>query len=65
MIQSGVGIIEMFGLGSLHTPARVLRVLLLQTGEAEAAAEAADYDENPHGDDGDCLPHLSLTTTTA
>ena len=64
MIQSGVGIVEMFGLGSLHTPARVLGVLLLQTGEAEAAAEAADYDENPHGDDGDC-PHLSHTTTTA
>ena len=53
MIQPGVGIVEMFGLGSLHTPARVLGVLLLQAGEAEAAAEDGD-DEDPH-DDGDYL----------
>ena len=53
MIQSGVRIIEMFGLGSLHTPAGVLRVLLLQTGEAEAAVEDADYEEDSHDDDGD------------
>ena len=47
MIQPGVGIVKMFPLGRLHTARRVLTVLLLQAGQAEAAGEEAD-DEDPH-----------------
>ena len=49
MIQPGVGIVCMFSLGRLHTASRVLAVLLLQVGQAEAAGEEAD-DEDPHDD---------------
>ena len=38
----------MFPLGRLHTAGRVLAVLLLQAGQAEAAGEEEADDEDPH-----------------
>ena len=60
MIQPGVGIVCMFGLGRLHTASRVLAVLLLQVGQAEAAGEEAD-DEDPHDDHHRLTPVWLLT----
>ena len=38
----------MFPFGRLHTASRVLAVLLLQAGQAEAAGEEEADDEDPH-----------------
>ena len=56
MIQTGVGIVEMFGLGSLYTPASVLAVLLLQAGQTEASGDDEADDDDPHGELLSVLP---------
>ena len=48
MVQTSVRIVEMFGLGSLHTPRRVLGVLLLQRGQTEGGGEEGD-ESDLHG----------------
>ena len=49
----------MFGPGRLHTPARVLAVLLLQAGQTEAGGEEDD-DEDPHDEMTVVVPCLEL-----
>ena len=42
MVKTGIGIVHMFSLRSLHTLGGVLSVLLLQRGQTEGRAEQTD-----------------------